>query len=125
MLFALIDLCNIILEYNLKNGKNSLIRQSSYSAVLQQLQKEEQLKADFANFLHDDILQDVLSVKNMLPKAHRPEVQDILAGTLDHLNTTIREQMQDYHPVILKNLTIRENYQNLLDAVSQSFPRRD
>lgn len=125
ILFALIDLCSIILEYNLKNGKNSLIRQSRYSAVLQQLQKEEQLKADFANFLHDDILQDILSVKNMLPKAHRPEVQDILVETLDHLNTTIREQMQDYHPVILKNLTIRENYQNLLDAVSQSFPQRN
>lgn len=125
MLFALINLCNIILGYNLKNDKNSLIRQSKYSAVLQQLQKEEQLKTDFANFLHDDILQDILSVKNLLPKAHRSEVQDILVETLDHLNTTIRKQMQDYHPVILKNLTIRENYQNLLDAVSQSFPQRN
>lgn len=124
-LFALIDLCNIISGYNLKNGKNSLIRQSSYAAVLQQLQKEEQLKEDFANFLHDDILQDILSIKNMLPKVHRLEVQNILVGTLDHLNTTIREQMQDYHPVILKKLTIRENYKNLLDTVSQSFPRRN
>lgn len=123
-LFAFIELCNIILEHNLRNGKGSLIRQSRYSAVLQQLQKEEQLKADFANFLHDDILQDILSVKNMLTKTHRPEVLEILAETLDNLNTTIRRQMQDYHPVILKNLTIRENYQNLLDAVSQSFPQR-
>lgn len=125
MLFALISLCNIILEYNFKNSPGSLFRQSRYSAVLQQLQKEEQLKTDFANFLHDDILQDILSVKNMLPKAHRPEIQEILVETLDHLNTTIREQMQDYHPVLLKNLTIRENYQNLLDAVSQSFPQRN
>ncbi len=125
MLFALIDLCSIILGYNLKNGKDSLIRQSSYSASLHQLQREERLKTAFANFLHDDILQDILSVKNMLPKAHRPEIQAILAETLDHLNTTVREQMQDYNPVILKNLTIQENYQNLLDAVSQSFPQRN
>lgn len=113
------------LGYNLKKGNSSLISQSRYSAALQQLQKEEQLKTDFANFLHDDILQDILSVKNMLTKAQRPEVHELLAETLDHLNTTIREQMQDYHPVILRNLTIRENYQNLLDAVSQSFPQRD
>lgn len=125
MLFAMIYLCNIVLGYNLKKGDSSLISQSRYSAALQQLQKEEQLKTDFANFLHDDILQDILSVKNMLTKAQRPEVQELLAETLDHLNTTIREQMQDYHPVILRNLTIRENYQNLLDAVSQSFPQRD
>lgn len=125
MLFALIYLCNIVLGFNLKNGKSSLTGQSRYFAVLQQLQKEEQLKTDFANFLHDDILQDILSCKNMLTKAHRPEVQKILAETLEHLNTAIREQMQDYHPVILKNLTIRENCQNLLDAVSQSFPRRN
>ena len=125
LLFALIDLCNILLAYNLKNGRNSLINHSRYVAVLQQLQKEEQLKTDFANFLHDDILQDILSVKNMLPKAHRPEVENLLVETLDHLNTTIREQMQDYHPVLLKNLTIRENYQNLLDAVAQSFPQRN
>ena len=125
MLFALINLCSIILEYNFKNSPGSLFRQSRYSAVLQQLQKEEQLKTDFANFLHDDILQDILSVKNMLAKAQRPEIQEILVETLNHLNTTIREQMQDYHPVLLKNLTIRENYQNLLDAVSQSFPQRD
>lgn len=125
MLFALIDLCSIVLGYNLKYGQRSLVRQSSYSAVLQQLQKEEQLKTDFANFLHDGILQDILSVKNMLSKVQRPEVQEILAETLDHLNTTIRQQMQDYHPVILRNLTIRENYQNLLDTVSQSFPQRN
>ena len=125
LLFAFIELCSTLLEHNLKNGRSSLIRQSRYSAVLQQLQKEEQLKTDFANFLHDDILQDILSVKNMLTKAHRPEVQELLAETLDHLNASIREQMQDYHPVILKNLTIRENYQHLLDAVSQSFPQRN
>ena len=32
--------------------------------------------------------------------------------------------MQDYHPVILKTLTIKENYQNLIEAVSQAFPLR-
>lgn len=45
--------------------------------------------------------------------------------TLDNMNTYIREQMQDYHPTLLPKLTIKENYQNLLDGISQSFPNRN
>lgn len=48
-----------------------------------------------------------------------------LQGTLDNMNTYIREQMQDYHPTLLPKLTIKENYQNLLDGISQSFPNRN
>ena len=57
----------------------------------------------------------------MMKKADRPEVQKIITETLDNMNTYIREQMQDYHPTLLPKLTIKENYQNLLDGISQSF----
>lgn len=124
-LFSFIYICNIILELNLKQGESKIIKESKYNEVLQQLEKEEQLKTEFSNFLHDDVLQDLLSVKNMVAKAHRPDIQDIIIETLDKLNTHIRKLMQDYHPVILKNLTVKENYQNLIEAVSQSFPQRN
>lgn len=123
-LSAFIYMCNIILGENLKRGTNKLIKESKYVEALRQLQQEELLKAEFANFLHDDILQDLLSVKNMMTKAYRPDIQDIIIETLDDLNKHVRKQMQDYHPVILKNLTAKENYQNLIDAVSQTFPQR-
>lgn len=61
----------------------------------------------------------------MMKKADRPEVQKIITETLDNMNTYIREQMQDYHPMLLPKLTIKENYQNLLDGISQSFPNRN
>ena len=125
LLFAFIYLCNIILGQCLKEGKSSLIKEGKYYTALQQFQREESLKADFANFLHDDVLQDTLSVKNMITKAYRPDIQDIIAKALDNLNKRIRERMQDDHPVILKNLTIKENYRSLTDAVSQSFPTRN
>lgn len=124
-LFAFIYLCNIVLGLNLKQGESRIIRENKYHAALRHLQQEEQLKTEFANFLHDDMLQDLLSVKNMMTRAYRPEIQDLIIETLDNLNTRIREQMQDYHPVILKNMTVKENYQNLIEAVSQSFPRRN
>lgn len=125
VLFAFIYICNIILGWNLKQGGSKIIKESKYNEALQQLQQEELLKTEFANFLHDDVLQDLLSVKNMMTKAHRPDIQDIIIQTLDNLNTHIREQMQDYHPVILKNLTAKENYQNLIEVISQSFPQRN
>ena len=71
------------------------------------------------------MLQDLLAIKNMMSKAHRPDIQDTIIETLDGLSVRIRQQMQDYHPVILKNLTAKENYQNLIEAVATSFPHRD
>lgn len=122
--FAFIYLCNIILGRNLMLGKNGLIKESKYNEALRQLKQEETLKSEFASFLHDDVLQDLLSIKNMAAKAHRPDVQDVIINTLDHLNKHIRMQMQDYHPVILSSLTAKENYQNLIEAAAQSFPEK-
>lgn len=124
VLFVAVYICNIVLEHNLKTGRDNIAQKSKYNATLQQLQQEEILKAKFANFLHDDILQDLLAIKNMMSKAHRSDIQDMIIETLNGLNTHIRQQMQDYHPIILKSLTAKENYQNLIEAVSQSFPQK-
>lgn len=124
-LFMLIFICNIILEFNLKYEKKQITKDSKYTLALDRLQQEERLKTEFSNFLHDDILQDLLSIKNMTNKSHRPEIQDIICETLSDLNTRIRKQMQDYHPVILKNLTVKENYQNLIESVSLTFSQRN
>lgn len=123
-LFAFIYLCNMILGRNLMLGKNEFIKESKYNEALRQLKQEELLKSEFASFLHDDVLQDLLAIKNMTAKAHRPDIQDVIINTLDHLNEHIRMQMQDYHPVILSSLTAKENYQNLIEAVAQTFPEK-
>lgn len=124
-LFAFIYLCNMILGRNLMLGKNGLIKESKYNEALRQLKQEEALKSEFARFLHDDVLQDLLSVKNMAAKAYRPDVQDLMIQTLEHLNQHIRGQMQDYHPVILSSLTAKENYQNLMETAARSFPEKN
>lgn len=123
-MFVFLYACNIALDFNLKQGNHNVVMESKYHAALVQLQQEEQQNLEFANFLHDNILQDLLSVKNMMHKSARPEIQKIITETLDNMNTYIREQMQDYHPVLLPKLTIKENYQNLLAYISQSFPER-
>lgn len=122
--FALVFLCNILLEKNLKENASIYPLNSNYTFALEQLHHEETLKAEFATFLHDDILQDLLSIKNMLGNAHHPEIQNLIYETLYHLNQHIRLKMQDYHPILLKNLTIKENFATLIKGISESFSYR-
>ena len=124
-MFVVVYACNIALDFNLRHGKSAISRESKYHAALEQLQQEEQLNLEFANFLHDDILQDLISIKNMMKKANHPDIQKIIMETLDNMNTYIRERMQDYRPAMLPRLTVKENYQSLLEYVSQSFPHRN
>ena len=123
-MFAFIYVCNIILDFNLRQGSGNMVMESKYNAALAQLQQEEQINLEFSNFLHDNILQDLLSIKNMMHKSTRPDIQKIITETLDSMNIYIREQMQNYHPVLLSKLTVKENYQNLLAYIAQSFPER-
>lgn len=123
LLFGILFLCNVILEQNLRK-KNNTATDSRYTTALEKLRKEEQLKAEFSNFLHDDILQDLLAVKNMAGKSHRPEVRDMIYEAVNDLNVRIRKRMQEYHPVILKSLTVKQNYEQLIKGISAMFPQR-
>ena len=49
-LFAFLYVCNIALDFNFKKGHNKIIKESKYHVALQQLQREEQLNLEFANF---------------------------------------------------------------------------
>lgn len=117
-------LCNILRERDLKTGEHRAEKESQYHAALQQFLQEESLKSEFADFLHDEILQNLLSLKNLLGKAEKPEIQSLMSRTLENLNTHIRKEMQDYHPVFLKKLTPKENLSNLIEHVALSFPQR-
>lgn len=63
LLLALIFFCNILLGENLKHKKNIAAEPGRYALALDRLKQEENLKTEFANFLHDEVLQDLLSVK--------------------------------------------------------------
>lgn len=95
-------------------------RKNFYAYALAQIRREEALRKEFSNYLHDDVLQDLLSLKNLVRKADRPDVQQILYDTLGKLNTSIRAQMQGYHPTMPKTMTLKENIQTLLDSLAEN-----
>ncbi|KGR78927.1 ATP-binding protein [Ureibacillus sinduriensis] len=94
-------------------------RDNFYAHNLMQVRKEEELKSDVSNYLHDEILQDILSIKNMINKSDKEEVRTIIFETLDDLNLSIRDKMQEFHPTLLKSLTLKENYGYLLKTLQQ------
>lgn len=120
---CMVFLVCICLEQNLRK-RSSFSLSDPYSSALEQLRSEEKLKEEFSDYLHDDILQDLHSVRNLLSRADRPEIRELASDTLDCLNLQIREQMQDYHPVMRPGLTARENYGLMIGSVSRSFPDR-
>lgn len=91
---------------------------SFYEYTVAQIKHEEALRKEFTNYLHDDILQDLLSMKNLVHKANQIEIQQLLEDTLRKLTSSIRFQMQAYHPKLLKNLTFKENLQSVLDSIT-------
>lgn len=97
-------------------------REHFYAYSLTQIKREEALKKDFSNYLHDDILQDLFSIKNLVRKANQPQVQQLLLTTLGELGDSIRAQMQAYHPVLLKSMTLKESIQTLLDSLTEQHP---
>lgn len=105
--------------------RNSEIAQENfYINNILQIYKEENIKNDFSNYLHDEVLQDLLSIKNMIHKLDKPQVKEIIVETLENLNNSIREEMQEYHPIMLQTLTTKENLNNLLDMVKETYHRK-
>lgn len=110
-------LYRLLMFWKASKLKNSAVP-SFYEYTIAQLKHEEALRKEFTNYLHDDILQDLLSMKNLVRKAGQFDIQQLLEETLRKLTSSIRSQMQAYHPKLLKNLTFKENLQSVLDSIT-------
>lgn len=69
--------------------------------VGQALDAEDRARRRLAEALHDEALQNVLAVRQMLGSA-RPEDRDLLVEGLDRSVTQIREAVFDLHPYLLE-----------------------
>lgn len=118
LLWGLIYQLLLFWEANKSEDKDRTIIPSFSEYTVAQLKHEEALRKEFTNYLHDDILQDILSMKNLIHKAGQAEIQQLLEDTLRKLTASIRSEMQAYHPKLLKNLTYKENLQSVLDAIT-------
>lgn len=122
--YLIIQIYNMLLylqtRKRIKSGEYK--RQDFYSYSLSGIRNEEALKKEISEFLHDNVLQDLLSVKMFVSKSEKLKIKELMTDTLENLSLKVRSQMEQYHPVILKSLTLKENYKNLIEAASKTFP---
>lgn len=76
------------------------------------VQKVEEIRKSLSLYLHDDILQSILAIRNMTEalQTAQTDIQQLLLNTLSELNTSIRDKMFDIYPTTLTDLGL---YQSL------------
>ncbi|MGO5091130.1 hypothetical protein FDF31_08515 [Clostridium sporogenes] len=86
------------------------------------IKRYEELEDDFAEMLHDDILQDLLAIKKLLPFMEKDKaIKQTVGNTLDDLNLSIRERMNFYSPKMTENLSVKENYIMLIYSIEKKY----
>ena len=88
------------------------------------IKREESLKQDFSNYLHDDVLQDINVLIKMTTLEPSEKTQAFLREQLSALNDQLRQQMNQYSPQLSKHLTLQENYRLLVRSLEQTYPNQ-
>ncbi|MGC6768778.1 sensor histidine kinase [Enterococcus sp. LJL51] len=73
------------------------------------LYSNERIQKDFTYYLHDDILQNLLAIKNIVSTMEDGVVKDFIIENVVELNTSIREKMFDIYPSMLANMSLQES----------------
>lgn len=90
-----------------------------------QILREEKIYKEFSNFLHDDVLQDLNAVNQLLQLNNQEEAKGIMEKTIQHLNQRIREKMNQYDPKLVTSCSLYENYYLLLNMIKAKYPGQD
>ncbi len=126
-IYLMVGVYNIILYLKVKKVDlpNKIRKENFYSYSLEIIKKEEKLKYEISNFLHDNILQDVFALKMLANEVDILPVKNRMLNILEGLNQNIRTEVEVYYPTILKSLTLKENYQNLIDTLNNQISMSD
>lgn len=123
-LFVLLVLLYLILMYNEMETilkENNSVNNRIYNNNVLHITREENIKRRFSNYLHDNVIQCLLSIKNLLPKSHNQAIKQMILKIIDDLNLSIRAQIEEYHPPLLQNVTFKNNIENLIEMTNELF----
>jgi len=83
--------------------------------------KEELYKEQVANFLHDEILQDVIYIKRELRDNYKIPVDDKMLKIVDNIIDKTRGQISLYKPHINYKISLADNYYDLIKSLKDRF----
>ncbi|HFX3995482.1 TPA: hypothetical protein ACIEIQ_001732, partial [Streptococcus pyogenes] len=76
------------------------------------MKSEENMRVEFSNYLHDDVLQNIIAIKNLLSLENSNITRGFIVNELNDLVSGIREEIDTYHPIVPANQTMKENIQS-------------
>ncbi len=118
-----------LLDYYVKlaNNKNTSISDKSglirniIEVNILDFKKEEIFKEQVADFLHDEILQDAIYIKKELQDNYKISRNDKILEIADMMINTTRGQISLYKPHINYEISLAENYYNLIQSLKKRF----
>lgn len=111
-LFIIITSLYIIIQYR----KTLLGESFSDHQIIRTILKEENIKNDIANYLHDEILQSIIAVKNLVTIKDNIQAENYINHELNRLIVNIRSEIDMYHPLLSKKVSLKENYMELIKS---------
>lgn len=84
------------------------------------MKSEENMRVEISNYLHDDVLQNIIAIKNLLSLENSNITHGFIVNELNDLVSGIRDEMDTYHPIVPANQTMKENIQSLFDDIVKS-----
>ncbi|HEP3923572.1 TPA: hypothetical protein VC303_001693, partial [Streptococcus pyogenes] len=73
------------------------------------MKSEENMRVEFSNYLHDDVLQNIIAIKNLLSLENSNITHGFIVNELNDLVSGIRDEMDTYYPIVPANQTMKEN----------------
>lgn len=87
--------------------------------------KSDDLRKSLSHYLHDDVLQTVLAVKNLIEliETDQDDIKSLVLTNMTQLNDSIRNQMFELYPSTLSDLTLYQSLSVLCDRFQSRFPK--
>ncbi len=90
-------------------------------SVIADFNKEELYKEQVADFLHDEILQDVIYISRELNDNYKIDADDRVLKTVSKIINKTRGQISLYKPYINYKISLADNYYNLIKSLKNRF----
>lgn len=116
--FQIIFFVRMYLEYREYISPESF-KNIGFSSVLK---IEEKTKEKFAEYLHDDILQSIIALKNVTQiSLNSSENKDLIVRELSNLVDSIRNEIDTQKPIVCGGESLKEIYQELINRIVDKY----
>lgn len=124
-IFIILSFECYIFQY--KNHTTGLIFNGDYedSSVLSQgliqLKREQEEKEKIAAYLHEEILQDAIYIKNQLKQKYKLSNDSEIVEMANTIIHSIRSEIDTLFPNIIPDISLKENYYNIIRTLQIKY----